>query len=131
MIKKVTKVTKIDLKNATGIDTSKLALKSDLANLKSNLSKLSDVVKNDVIKISVYNNLLTKVNNIGTSGFALKAKYDAERKEYLGFTEKKIQIQKRKFLVLMGLLKIQIIMLKLLKKKTKCQLLVVQLQLLH
>ena len=125
MVKKVTKVTKIDLKNATGIDTSKLALKSDLAILKSDLSKLSDVVKNDVIKISVYNNLLTKVNNIGTSGFALKTKYDAERKEYLGFTEKKIQIQKRKFLVLMGLLKIQIIMLKLLKKKTKCQLLVV------
>ena len=125
MIKKVTKVTKIDLKNATGIDTSKLALKSDLAILKSDLSKLSDVVKNDVIKISVYNNLLTKVNNFGTSGFALKTKYDAERKEYLGFTEKKIQIQKRKFLVLMGLLKIQIIMLKLLKKKTKCQLLVV------
>ena len=131
MVKKVTKVTKIDLKNATGIDTSKLALKSDLANLKSDLSKLSDVVKNDVIKISVYNNLLTKVNNIGTSGFALKTKYDAERKEYLGFTEKKLQIQERKFLVLMGLLKIQIIMLKLLKKKTKCQLLVVQLQLLH
>ena len=125
MVKKVTKVTKNDLKNATGIDTSKLALKSDLAILKSDLSKLSDVVKNDVIKISVYNNLLTKVNNFGTSGFALKTKYDAERKEYLGFTEKKIQIQKRKFLVLMGLLKIQIIMLKLLKKKTKCQLLVV------
>ena len=115
MVKKVTKVTKIDLKNATGIDTSKLALKSDLANLKFDLSKLSDVVKNDVIKISVYNNLLTKVNNIGTSGFALKTKYDAERKQYLGFTEKKIQIQKRKFLVLMGSLKIQIIMLKLLK----------------
>ena len=131
MVKKVTKVTKVDLKNATGIDTSKLALKSDLANLKSDLSKLSDVVKKDTIKISVYNNLVTKVNNTGTSRFALKTKYDAERKEYLGFTEKKIQIQKRKFLVLMGLLKIQIIMLKLLKKKTKCQLLVVQLQLLH
>ena len=125
MVKKVTKVTKVDLKNATGIDTSKLALKSDLANLKSDLSKLSDVVKKDTIKISVYNNLVTKVNNTGTSRFALKTKYDAERKEYLGFTEKKIQIQKRKFLVLMGLLKIQIIMLKLLKKKTKCQLLVV------
>ena len=125
MVKKVTKVTKVDLKNATGTDTSKLALKSDLANLKSDLSKLSDVVKNDAIKISLYNNLVTKVNNIGTSGFALKTKYDAERKQYLRFTEKKIQIQKRKFLVLMGSLKIQIIMLKLLKKKTKCQLLVV------
>ena len=98
--------TKVDLKNATGIDTSKLALKSDLANLKADLSKLSDVVKNDVIKISVYNKLVANVNNIDTSGYALKTKYDADREEYLGFREEKIQIQKRKFLVLMGLLKI-------------------------
>ena len=98
--------TKVDLKNATGIDTSKLALKSDLANLKADLSKLSDVVKNDVIKISVYNKLVAKVNNIDTSGYALKTKYDADREEYLGFREEKIQIQKKKFLVLMGLLKI-------------------------
>ena len=57
--------TKADLKNATGIDTSKLAAKSDLASLKVevdkidadklktvpiNLSKLSNVVKNDVFK---------------------------------------------------------------------------------
>ena len=56
---------KTDLKNATGIDTSKLATKSDLASLKAeidkldieklvpvlaNLSKLSDIVKNDVVK---------------------------------------------------------------------------------
>ena len=57
--------TKADLKNVTGTDTSKLAAKSDLANLKAetdkldidklvpvsvDLSKLSDVVKNDVVK---------------------------------------------------------------------------------
>ena len=57
--------TKADLKHETGIDTSKLAAKSDLASLKSeidkldidtlvpvpvDLSKLSDVVKNDVVK---------------------------------------------------------------------------------
>ena len=84
--------TKADLKNATGVDTSKFAKKVDLANLKSNvdkldidklkkvpsglislkskvdkldvdklvpvpvdLSKLSYVVKNNVIKKDVYN----------------------------------------------------------------------------
>ena len=33
-------LTKIDLKNATGIDTSKLAAKSDLAGLKAEIEKL-------------------------------------------------------------------------------------------
>ena len=57
--------TKTDLKNATHVDTSSFALKPNLANLKSevdkldfdklgpvpaDLSKLSDVVKNDVVK---------------------------------------------------------------------------------
>ena len=57
--------TKVDLKNVTGTDTFKLAAKSDLADLKAEadrldidklvpvsvaLSKLSDVVKNDVVK---------------------------------------------------------------------------------
>ena len=57
--------TKTNLKNVTRIDTSKLALKSELASLKAeavkldidwlipvplDVSKLSDVVKNDVVK---------------------------------------------------------------------------------
>ena len=57
--------TKTDLKNATGIDTSKLAAKSDLASLKAEIdkldidklipvpvdsSKLRDVIKNEVVK---------------------------------------------------------------------------------
>ena len=33
--------TKVDLKNETGIDTSKLAAKSDLANLKAEIDKLN------------------------------------------------------------------------------------------
>ena len=37
-----------------------------------NLSKLSNVVKNDVVKKDVYHKLFTKVNNINTSGFVLK-----------------------------------------------------------
>ena len=57
--------TKTDLKNVTHVDTSRFALKTNLANLKTefdkldidklapvpvDLSKLSDVVKNDVVK---------------------------------------------------------------------------------
>ena len=45
------------------------------------LSKLSDVVKNDFVKKDVYNKLVTKVNNIDTSGFALKTKYDTDKLE--------------------------------------------------
>ena len=76
--------TKADLKYATGIDTSKLAAKSDLASLKTvivkldidklvpfpvDLSKLSDVVKTDVVKKTMYDKLAPKVNNIDTAGF--------------------------------------------------------------
>ena len=66
---------KLDLKNAAGIDTSKLAAKSDLPNLKAEVdkidvdklktvpidfSKLSNVVKNEVVKKTVYDKLVTK-----------------------------------------------------------------------
>ena len=82
--------TKADLKNAKWIDTSKLAAKSDLASLKAeigkldiyklvpvpiDLSRLSDVVKNEVVKKTVYDNLVAKVNSIDTSGFYKKTKY--------------------------------------------------------
>ena len=45
------------------------------------MSKLSNVVKNDVVKKDVYDKLVTKVNNINTSGFVLKTKYDADKSE--------------------------------------------------
>ena len=45
------------------------------------LSKLSDVVKNDVFKKDVYDNIVTNVNNIDTSGFVLKTKYDTDKSE--------------------------------------------------
>ena len=45
------------------------------------LSKLCDVVKNDVGKKSVYDKLVAKVNSIDTGGFILKAKYDTDKKE--------------------------------------------------
>ena len=71
------------------IDTSNFALKSNLASLKApvdklniykllpvpvDLSKLNDVAKNDVVKNTVYDKLVTKVNNIDTAGFALEPK---------------------------------------------------------
>ena len=88
--------TKADIKNISHVDTSSFALKTNLANLKSvvdkldinksvpvpvDLSKLSDVVKNDVVKKNVYDKLVTKVNNIDTSGFVLKTKYDTDKSE--------------------------------------------------
>ena len=41
-------------------------------------SKLSDVVKNDVVKKDVYDKLVAKVNSIDTTGFVLKTKYDTD-----------------------------------------------------
>ena len=50
------------------------------------LSKLSNVVRNEVVKKTEYNKLVNKVNNIDTSGFLLKTKYAADNLEL----EKKI-----------------------------------------
>ena len=38
------------------------------------LSKLSNLVKNDAVEKAVYDKLVKKVNNIDTSGFVLKTK---------------------------------------------------------
>ena len=88
--------TKTNLKNVTLVDTSSFALKTNLANPKTevdkldidklapvpvDLSKLSDVVKNDVVKKTVYGKLVAKVNNIDTSDFVLKAKYNTHKAE--------------------------------------------------
>ena len=45
------------------------------------MSKLSNVVKNDVVKKTVYDKLVAKVNSIDTSGFVLKTKYDGDKTE--------------------------------------------------
>ena len=86
--------TKADLKNVTHIDSSRFALKTNLASLKTevdeqdvdklvsvpvDLSKLSDAVKNDVVKKAVYDKLVAKVNNIDTSDFVLKTKYQTDK----------------------------------------------------
>ena len=69
---------KADLKDISHINISNFALKSNLANLKTEINKLdidkltpvpndlakrSTVVKNDVIKKTEYNKLVTKVDN--------------------------------------------------------------------
>ena len=92
---------KTDLKNMTHVDTSRFALKTNLATLKTevdkldidklvpvptDLSKLSNVVKNDVVKKTVYDKLVAKVNNIDTSDFVLKTNYQTDKTEL----EKKI-----------------------------------------
>ena len=45
------------------------------------LSKLSDVVKNDVVNKTVYDKLVAKVNDIDTSAFVLKTKYHTDKAE--------------------------------------------------
>ena len=88
--------TKADIENITHVDTTSFALKTNLANLKTevdkldidklvpipaDLSKLSNVVKNDVVKKVDYNKLVAKVNIIDTSDFVLKTKYDTDKAE--------------------------------------------------
>ena len=43
------------------------------------MSKLSNVVKNEVLKKTVYDKLVVKVNNIDCSGFVPKTKYNADK----------------------------------------------------
>ena len=45
------------------------------------MSKLSDVVKSDVVKETVYDKLVAKVNNIDTSDFVPKTKYQTDKTE--------------------------------------------------
>ena len=70
----------------------------------TDLSNLSNVVKNDLVKKAVYNKLVAKVDNIDTSDFVLKTKYSANKAEL----ENKIPDTS-------NLVKKQLIILKLLK----------------
>ena len=87
---------KTDLENVSHVDVSSFALKSDLANLKAEVDKLDidkltpvpndlamlgNVVKNDVVKKTEYNKLVAKVDNIDTTGFALKTRYDTDKSD--------------------------------------------------
>ena len=81
--------TKTDLKQVTHVDTLSFALKTNLARTEVyqldidklapvhvDLSKLSDVVKNNV---TVYDQLAAKVNNIDATAFVLKTKYQTDK----------------------------------------------------
>ena len=85
--------TKKEIYDITYVDTSNFALKINLANLKTeidkldfgnlttvsvDLSKLSNIVKNDVIKKTVYDKLVAKVNKINTSDFVLKTNFNTK-----------------------------------------------------
>ena len=100
---------KMIYKKVTQAYTSSFALKENLANLKTevdkldidklvpvlvDLSKLSNVVKNEFVKKTVYDKLFAKVNNIDTSGFVLKSKYDVDKTDL-----------EKKFLILVNLLR--------------------------
>ena len=86
--------TKADIKNITHVDTSGFALKTNLSSLKTevdkldidklvpfpnDLSKLSNVVKNDIVKKTIYNKLVAKVDNIDSIDFVLKTKYSTDK----------------------------------------------------
>ena len=45
------------------------------------LSKLSDLVKNDVVIKDEYNKLVAKADNINTRRFVLRTKYDTDKSE--------------------------------------------------
>ena len=127
--------TEAGLKDATGIDTSNFALKSNLKTevdgldidkpipVPADLSKLNYVVKNDIVRETVYNKLVTKVNNINTKGFILKTKYDTDKSDL----EKEISDANKQIPDTNSLVKKkkQIKMLKLMKQKVKYLILLV------
>ena len=109
---------KDDIKNITHVDTSSFALKTNLANLKTevdkldidklgpgptDLSKLSDVVKNDVVKKTDYNKLVTKIDNIDTSGLVKKTDYNTKIAEIEGKIPDTSSLVKRLITILKSL----------------------------
>ena len=75
------------------------------------LSMLSNVVNKKVVKKPIYDKLVTKANNIDTSGFSLKTKHDRNRSDL----QKKLVMQIKKIPDNSGRFRKQIIMLELLK----------------
>ena len=94
----------------THVDVSSFASKTNLASLKTevdkidvhklknvpvDLAKLSNEVKNDALKKTEYNKLVTKKDDIDTIGFVLKTTYDTDKSDL----EKKLVMQKKRFLI--------------------------------
>ena len=86
--------TKTDLKNVSHVDVSSFALKSNLASLKTEVDKidadklktvpvkLSNVVKNDVIKKTDDDKLVAKVNGIDNTNFVSRTKYEKDGSDF-------------------------------------------------
>ena len=102
--------TKTDVKNITHVDVSSFASKTNLADLKSEVdkiytgklktvpddwAKLSNVVKNDVVKKTAYNALKSKVDGIDVSKYVGRTKYETDGKaiyDKIDVVEKKIPV---------------------------------------
>ena len=122
--------TKTDLKNISHTDVSSYALKSNLASLKTevdkldidklrsvpiDLAKLSNVIKNDVVKKTEYDKLVNKVNGIDNTNFVSRTKYE---KDGLDFEDKIDKIDKN-IPNVSDFVKKHILILKLLKLRVK------------
>ena len=122
--------TKADLKNISHIDVSSYALKSNLASLKTevdkididkltsvpiDLAKLSNVVKNDVVKKTEYDELVNKVNGINNTNFVSRTKYEKDGSDF----EDKIDKIDKKIPEVSDFVKKHILILKLLKLRVK------------
>ena len=89
--------TKTDLKNVTHVDISNFASKTNLASVKTevdkldidtlvpvpiDLAKLSNAVKNDNVKKKEYTKLVTKEDDIDTTDFVKKTKYEKDGSDF-------------------------------------------------
>ena len=99
--------TKGDVKNITHVDVSSYALKTNLSSLKTevdkidtdklkpvpdDLTKLSNVVENDVVKKTIYNTLKNKVDAIDTSIFVTRTKFSIDTN---GLDDKLDKVEKK------------------------------------
>ena len=88
---------KTDLKNVTYVDVRSFGSKINLASLKTevdkidadklktipaDLVKLSNAIKNDVVRKAEYNSLKTKVDSVDTTNFVLKTKHEKDGSDF-------------------------------------------------
>ena len=101
--------TKKDIEDITHVNTSSYALKTNLAALKTevdnidtdklktvpnDLAKLSNVVKNDVVKKTEYNTLKNNVDVINTSGFVTRTIFTTDTNALEDKIDKILEIKK-------------------------------------
>ena len=83
--------------------------------MKSKVYKISNAVNNDIVKKTVYNEIVVQVNYIDTSGFVLKIQYSTDKSRL----EKKIYDTEEKGTNIIGLVKKTEFSTKVAKKKIK------------